>query len=336
MKILLRIDASARIEHSYTRKLADKFQSLWLEKHPGAKVINRDLAQQPIPHLSNQVIESFQAIDDHNKHSELSDQLIAELMQADQVLISSPLYNFSLPSTLKAYLDQVVRSGKTFDVTDDGYVGRLLDKKAMIITSRGSLSHPDKKDDFQTEYLQEVLKFVGITDIQNIAVEGTSLPENEKSHGLEYAERQLESFFRMPVWRGDFSSADKGEIQQLRQAQAEAIMSGDALRYSEQCTDDIQLMIPGHDIITGNKQFFLAEEAFFKNNNFDRFEKFPKTIERSGNIAVEVGKQEVVMKSVSASGKGGIFSAQQKYMHVFRLTDNGWRFSALMSNQSDG
>jgi len=117
MKTLLRIDASARTIGSHSRMIADYCQDKWEETHPQGKIIRRDLASEPIPHLSDDMIEAFQKAGRHpSPATGLSDSLIQELKAADHLLISSPLYNLTLPSTLKAYFDYVVRSEVTFSM----------------------------------------------------------------------------------------------------------------------------------------------------------------------------------------------------------------------------
>ncbi|NER82089.1 MAG: hypothetical protein F6K42_21520 [Leptolyngbya sp. SIO1D8] len=123
MKTLLRIDASVRIEGSNTRTLTDYFQSQWLNANPGGSVIRRSLDSDPIPHISNETIKAFQPSNKQASRRSISDTLIDELQKADHLLIGSPLYNLTLPSTLKAYFDHVVRSGFTFEVRDGTYQG---------------------------------------------------------------------------------------------------------------------------------------------------------------------------------------------------------------------
>ncbi len=129
MKTLLRIDASIRINGSNTRILTDYFQSQWLSNNPGGKVIHRCLASSPLPHVSDQTIKAFQHSDQQSSGRTLSDTLIDELKRADHLLIGRPLYNLTLPSTLKAYFDHIVRPGLTFEVQQGNYRGLLNGKE---------------------------------------------------------------------------------------------------------------------------------------------------------------------------------------------------------------
>ena len=130
MKTLLRIDASVRINGSNTCALTDYFQARWQKANPEGDVIRRCLASDPIPHLSNEMIEAFQQASGPSQRTSLSDTLIDELRRADHVLVGSPLYNLTLPSTLKAYFDHVVRSGATFEVRRGNYRGLLNGRSA--------------------------------------------------------------------------------------------------------------------------------------------------------------------------------------------------------------
>ncbi len=335
MKTLLRLDSSIRLSGSYTRTLTDYYEGAWLDANPDGKVIRRCLVKDNIPHLTQEVLENFSATYDSSNDSTLSDQLIAELRKANHVLIGSPLYNLSLPSSLKAYLDHVVRSTATFVVEDGHYRGLLHNTSATLITARSGVSSTDCVDDYQTEYLKGVLNFMGIDDIELVSIEATGLDNGKIGHSISQVKRKIDDFFisdNEPEWVGSFSESEKHEISHIRSAQSEAITDGNATRYAELCTDDIQLLIPSYDAISGIDNFLKAEQALFSSATFDSFIKYPIRIERSNNLAVEIGRQEVVTRN--QSNKQGVFASSQKYMHVFRKTNNGWRFAILMSNPS--
>lgn len=207
MKTLLRIDASVRTQGSTSRALADYFQSRWTEAHPGGRVVARDLALYPVPHLDAATTAAFSglALPGGAPPPEgliLSDALIAELSSADHLLISSPLYNLSLPSTLKAYLDHVVRSDLTFTRVDGCYVGLLTDKSATVVTTRGGVASPDVEDDFQVRYLRAILAFIGITKVDSIAVDGMSGDEAFRARRIARARAEIDRLFAPPDERG--------------------------------------------------------------------------------------------------------------------------------------
>src|SRR5262245_46329995 len=125
---LLRIDASARTEGSHSRTLADGVQARWLKAHPHGRVIRRDLAVAPQAHIEAATIQGFytppeQMTPELRAATAQSDELIAELKAAHTVLIAAPIYNFSIPSSLKAWIDQVVRIGHTFAYQDGQFTG---------------------------------------------------------------------------------------------------------------------------------------------------------------------------------------------------------------------
>ncbi len=333
MKTLLRIDASARIHGSHTRDLADHFQSRWQQQNPGGRVIRRDLAVEPVPHLSNETVKAFRRPDTEGSELTLSDALVRELASADQLLIASPLYNLSVPSTLKAYIDHVVRAGITFEMGKDGYRGLLKGTTATLITARGGSGAPGDAADFQTDYLKAILAFIGIEPVDVIAVDGTALGKTAREEGLSRARRLVDRRFEKvsaPRWKGRLDEDDKQQIAALRQAQAAVIVDGDAEAYADLCTDDIQLLIPGKDLISGREAFLDVERALFARASFSSFEKYPLRVEREGEMAVEIGRQEATTDL--QNGAGGVYSSRQKYTHILRRTPAGWRFAVLMSN----
>ncbi|MEM9093233.1 MAG: NAD(P)H-dependent oxidoreductase, partial [Cyanobacteria bacterium P01_F01_bin.53] len=201
MKTLLRIDASTRIHDSNTRVLTDYFQSKWLSHNPEHQVIHRCLASDPIPHITNETIQAFHHSDQTSSDTTLSNTLIDELKSADHLLIGSPLYNLTLPSTLKAYFDHVVRAGLTFEVRQGNYRGLLHGKAATLITARGSKSSPT--DDFQTTYLRKILAFIGINSVDVVALEGLTLDQQTKEKAISCAKQQIDDLLNRtvsPVW----------------------------------------------------------------------------------------------------------------------------------------
>lgn len=181
MKTLLRIDCSARTTGSHSRDLADHYEQKWRTTYPEGTVLYRDLTESKLPHIQNNTITGFYALpgemtDEQIKATALSDELIAELKQVDEVLISSPLYNLNVPSSLKAYIDQVTRIGHTFNINENGYYGLLENKKATVITVKGGSykGTPMEQYDFQEPYLKVILGHIGIAVDNLFSLEGTS------------------------------------------------------------------------------------------------------------------------------------------------------------------
>ena len=165
-KTLLRIDASARHENSTSRTLADAVQA----RLSPARTLTRDLSQEVIPQLDAGWLhaaftEDASRSDDQRARLALSEQLIAELQEADTLLLALPIYNFGVPASLKSWVDMVARAGITFRYTEDGPEGLLKGKRAILVIATGG-TEVDSAIDFATPWLRHVLGFIGITDVQ--------------------------------------------------------------------------------------------------------------------------------------------------------------------------
>jgi len=182
MATLLKLDSSPMGERSISRKLTTKFAESWLKTHPGGKIIDRDLTTLNLP-----VVDAAWAGAAHTPETSrtaaqaqalaASDSLIKDLEQADEYVFGVPMHNFSIPSTLKLWIDQVVRAGKTFSYSATGPKGLLTGKKATLLLASGGeygKGSAMASLDFVTPYLQTVLRFIGITDVTIIAAGGTA------------------------------------------------------------------------------------------------------------------------------------------------------------------
>jgi ketosteroid isomerase-like protein len=134
-------------------------------------------------------------------------------------------------------------------------------------------------------------------------------------------------------WIGEFSIEDREEINSLRSKQVFSIESGDANTYRDLCTDDIILMLQGNDVVVGKPDFHQCESNLFLKVKFESLEQIPIRVERQGNLAVEVGRQEIVIAASAESPKN--YKSHRKYSHVMRKTNEGWRFAVLMSNNNE-
>lgn len=131
-------------------------------------------------------------------------------------------------------------------------------------------------------------------------------------------------------WIGPLTEQDKADLTALSIGQAKAIVAGDADAYGKLCAEDIQLLLPGKAAISGLERFLEIERSVFAEASFESFDKYPESVEMSGDLAVELGTQEV--RVAGAKNDKGYLASRQKYMHVFRRTVDGWRFCRLMSN----
>lgn len=202
MSHILHIDSSPRGDRSISRSLTKAFISKWQAAHPQDTVTYRDIGRYPVPHVDEPWIAAAFSPSE-NRTPELqaaikvSDELIDEFLAADFYAFGIPMYNFGIPSTFKAYVDQILRVGRTFIVTDNGgYEGLVKNKKMLIITARGG-SYPEGTPmadlDFQEPYLRAAFNFVGITDITFIHADSLSMGADARQQSLNAAEAAMET-----------------------------------------------------------------------------------------------------------------------------------------------
>ncbi len=202
MSRLLRIDASARLHDSHSREIADYFQARWLQQHPDDEVVVRNLMHNPVPHIEAATITGFYTpASEHDAALQtataLSDQLIEELMSSDILLISTPMYNFSTPSALKAWVDQIVRIGHTFNFDPEkGFTGLVQGKRAVVVTATGAVfSNPAMSAfNFLEPYLRTLLGFLGITDSHFVSIEGTTTDEAAMENSKRTAREDIDHY----------------------------------------------------------------------------------------------------------------------------------------------
>ncbi len=195
MKTLLQLNSSLFSSGGQSSQLADQFVDTWHKNHPDAHIIKRDLANEPLPHLDAQRVLAFFAqpearTPEQQAFIDESDALIAEIKQADLIVIGLPMYNFGIPSTLKSYFDQIARAGVTFRYTENGPVGLLIGKKVTVFATRGGL-YAGTHLDTQTSYVRNFLSFLGITDVEFVYAEGLNMGELNKETALNEAKLRL-------------------------------------------------------------------------------------------------------------------------------------------------
>jgi FMN-dependent NADH-azoreductase len=185
MSTLLSIEISPRGEKSISRALGQRFIDHWLQNNPGGKIIKRDLQQTKIPYMDNDWISGVYAPPEIEKTPDtkaalkLSEELIAEIQAADRILISTPMYNFTIPALLKSWIDYVIRPGFTFKLAP-GWPGMLEGKSAsLVIVSRDEYlpGTPTEKAELVSPVLRQALGFMGIKNV-NIVLAGGSLGVN--------------------------------------------------------------------------------------------------------------------------------------------------------------
>jgi len=202
MQQILLVETSPSVERSVTRQLTRQLEVRLKAKYPEAKWVYRDLAKHNIPHLDARTIAAFFNPNADPEDSRLSEELVAELHASDLIVIAAPYWNLGIPSALKAWIDHVVRVGKTFTHTAQGPEGLVKGKKVILVTAAGGVysSGFGKSWDFVEPYLRTILNFIGIQDIQVVRSEGQFRPGLDanalaqlKAESVSKAQKELEA-----------------------------------------------------------------------------------------------------------------------------------------------
>lgn len=208
MTYILRVDSSPRYSASHSRRLADRLQHELVRYHAGAAVRVRDLARAPAPHLTHETVAGFYSAPEDltpelSAATAASDALIAELKGAAALIISAPMYNFSAPSVLKAWIDQVVRLNATFAFDGSGFSGLVPVETAYLALSYGLTGYQPEQDaaglNHLEPYLTSVLSFIGVRKVMAFYVEATSADAGLLAASEAQAERQIRAAFAATV-----------------------------------------------------------------------------------------------------------------------------------------
>ena len=180
---LLHIDSSALGAHSVSRELSRAIVDTWQRAHPGAAIVYRDLAAQPLPHWAPVADAADPAV-------RVGGEVLDEFLAADVVVIGAPMYNFSIPSSLKAWIDRIAVAGKTFRYGADGAEGLAGAKRVIVASSRGGYygaDTPAAAFDFQENYLRTLFGFLGVTEVEFIRAEGVNIGAEQKAQAIAAA-----------------------------------------------------------------------------------------------------------------------------------------------------
>jgi FMN-dependent NADH-azoreductase len=197
MSTVLVLTSSALAGASVSNQLVQDTVALLRSQNSVLRVIERDLGTNPVPHLTLESATALRGADPVNRDQAaaqaLSNELIAELKAADTIIVGAPMYNFGIPSTLKAWFDYVLRAGITFRYTEHGPVGLLGGKRAIVIESRGGLysEGPAQAMDSQEPHLRTLLSFMGITDVAFIRAEKLAFGPEARELGIDAACAQI-------------------------------------------------------------------------------------------------------------------------------------------------
>lgn len=183
---LLHIDSSVLGENSASRNMTAAIVERLRAEHPGIEVTRRDLAAQTLPHFTPVLAEGHPCV---ARNAEILDEFLA----ADIVVIGAPMYNFTIPSQLKAWLDRILTAGKTFRYDENGPQGLAGGKRVIVASSRGNIysEGPWQAFDFQETYLQHVFGFIGIDDIEFVRAEGLNLGAEQREAAITRAQAQI-------------------------------------------------------------------------------------------------------------------------------------------------
>lgn len=190
---------SSILGDSKSSLIGDEFVAGWKRRHPGAQIVSRDLGASPVSHLALDHLGAVMTPAEKRSPEQAAsvaaaDVLIGELEDADTIVIASPMYNFSISTNLRAWIDHVVRAGRTFRYTEEGRPeGLLKNKKVVVVTGRGGVysEGPLAAFDFQEPYLRTILGFIGLTNIHFIHVEGLRISADAAAKGLAKARAQI-------------------------------------------------------------------------------------------------------------------------------------------------
>jgi FMN-dependent NADH-azoreductase len=200
MATVLVITCSPRGERSVSTALTTRFAQQWALHHPQDTIRLRDLGHHPVPHITESWIVGATAGPESQSAAsrdaiEISDRLIDEFLASDRFVIGVPMYNFNVPSTFKAYIDQIVRAGKTFAGGPTGYEGLVKDRKALFITTSGGIFAPGAPvtpNHFQELWLRAIFAFIGVTQVRFVTAEGMNQGEDTAAKARAKAERSLD------------------------------------------------------------------------------------------------------------------------------------------------
>ena len=181
---LLHIDSSALGGNSVTRELTAAIVAQWQAAQGGVQVQYRDLDTDPLPHLTGASLAGADA-----GAADVAERVLQEFLDADVVVIGAPMYNFAIPSTLKAWIDRIAVAGRTFRYTAEGPQGMAGPKKVVVASARGSVH--GAATDFQEPYLRQVMAFIGIHDVDFIHAEGLNMSADFHEKGVNQAKAKL-------------------------------------------------------------------------------------------------------------------------------------------------
>ena len=199
MKVL-QLDSSILGEASVSRQLTRSVVERLRESRRDVQVVHRELGREPVAHLTPDVLATRGTAAEllnelQNREARLDEELIAELKSADVLVIGAPLYNFTIPTGLKAWIDRIAVVGKTFKYSEKGPEGLVTGKKAVIVATSGGSYAGSPVDMMHVGYLKQLLNFIGIIDIEVVRAPGLAIGAEVRAHSLAKAKGQIREMF---------------------------------------------------------------------------------------------------------------------------------------------
>lgn len=202
MSTLLVLDTSPR-KDAVSRSLTEHFVAAWSDRHPGAKIIHRDIGANPPEHIDDELINALrkqpEVLTERQKAARASsDAMIAELQQADAIVVGAPMHNFTVTGALRTWIDHIARPGKTFGYDPKtGPFGLLDDKPVYVLSTRGGDygdGAPDNPNpaDFQSDYLRFIFAFIGLKDVRIVAANGMDMGPEKRADGIAAAQGKID------------------------------------------------------------------------------------------------------------------------------------------------
>jgi FMN-dependent NADH-azoreductase len=199
MTKLLHIDSSPLGANSVSRELTRRTVAQWRSTHPGTVVEHLDLALDAPTHLNGDSLgfrlglDAATLTETQKRENAISEQLVSQFLAADVIVVGAPMYNFSIPSQLKAWIDRIAQVGRTFKYTETGPVGLAAGKTVIVASTRGGAYSGAPAMDHQESYLRTVFGFFGITDVRFVRAEGLAMGDTAKAAALASAEADIQA-----------------------------------------------------------------------------------------------------------------------------------------------
>ena len=195
---LLHIDSSILGDNSASRQLSQRVVAAWQAAEPSAQVVYRDLAADAISHFSAATLVAAGTPDElrdaaQQHEARLSSETLQEFLAADAVVIAAPMYNFTVPTQLKAWIDRIAVAGQTFRYTEAGPEGLCGNKKVIVVSTSGSLHVGQPTGVAHEEFLKVFLGFIGITDVEFVRAHGLAYGDEHRSNAMQAAQAQIDS-----------------------------------------------------------------------------------------------------------------------------------------------